>query len=617
MFKQEKFIKYLVSTIKTMIDSGKDVDKDRAFEEILRMSEEDGMLESFGKMIKNKVRGSKSKVNSYLAYIFEITTKAPEGEFAPHFKFDLARVSHPDIDIDFDFFKRDMVYEYLINKYGRDKTGNIGTYQTLKAKKAIRVAIKAMEPFDEKSENFEFENGTAKMIPEELNITLKKALEQSAELRAVRDKYHEIFDIAMAIEGLCAFPSKHPAGIVISDVPIGDVAPLHRLKKDDYATQIEMAELEDLGLIKFDILSLKTLSVFSMCTKDIYDDLDVNIDIDNIPVDDRDSLKLIAKGRTDSVFQLEGYGMKQLLKDMEVDTFHDVAAANALFRPGALAAGAHEVYCECKSGRRRVSYDHETLKPIMKNTYGQLIYQEQAMMIAQEFAGFTIKESDLLRKAIGKKSGDIFVKLKKKFIEGAVFTSKVSSQIAGKTWQNIEYQGGYAFNMAHSYAYAMLALQCAYLKTHYPLHYMTAVLNSETLDPSTKYDNIDRYIKECMQMRIKILPCNINKSKAKFEINGESIRTGLASVKGVGLKAATEIENLAPFKNFEVFVEAVVGISVVNKSVVETLIENGALSDFKVHGSSGIERYHEVKKHVEYVEKHKIQKSSMFDDLSF
>ena len=387
MFKQDNFVKYLVQNIKNKINTGESIDKDRAFSEIKRMSEEDGMLESLANMIRGNVKGSKNKVNSYLAFIVGVTSKEPDGEFKPHFKFELARVSHPDIDIDFDFFQRDLVYDYLIERYGRENTGNIGTYQGLKAKAALRTAIKSMDPMEEKTANFELEGRITSLIEDVPGITLEKALSDSSELRELQSEYSGVFEVAKIIEGLRAAPSKHPAGIVISDVPIKDIAPLHRLKKDDYATQFEMVELEDLGLIKFDVLSLKTLSVFDLSAKSIYDDFDIKIDIENIPVNDTAALNLVARGKTDSVFQLEGYGMKKLLKEMQVDSFKDVAAANALFRPGALAAGAHEVYCEIKKGQRKVAYAHPVLIPILKETHGQLIYQEQAMLIAQELAG--------------------------------------------------------------------------------------------------------------------------------------------------------------------------------------------------------------------------------------
>jgi DNA polymerase-3 subunit alpha len=588
LFKNKEFAKYLVERIKVKIEKGAKINTKLAFEEIIEMSKHDGMLQELYSLMKNKVRGEKNEVNSYLAYVFKVTSKKPEGPFKPRLRFD-----------------------YMIEKYGRSETANIGTYQRFKAKKAIRTAIKVMDPCDDKDKSFELENEVANFIPDSLNMTIPRALKESPELSSYQKKYPDIFDVALAIEGLCSGPSFHPAGIVIADQPIGNLAPLHILKKGTFSTQFEMVELEDIGLIKFDILSLKTLSAFSMTLKDIYKDLDIDIDLNDIPLDDPDALAIFSKGKTDTVFQMESYGMKKLLKDIRVDSFHDIAASNALYRPGALAAGAHEDYCACKHGNKSITYVHPVLEHILENSYGQMIYQEQAMMIAIEFAGFTIKEADMLRKAIGKKKGDMFIKLKKKFIEGAIKKSKVSKEEAGKIWQNIEYQGGYAFNQSHSYAYAVLAMQCAYLKAHYPVQHMKGVINAEIMDGVL--DKADRYLKESLSMKIKVYPVNIQKSKALVSIERENLRNGFASIKGVGMKAAKEIEEIGPYVDFEDFIKRTRKTKVINKSVVETLVKAGVFAEFDIHGEKGVKEYMDIREHYSYMEKHNIQENTMFD----
>jgi len=611
MFNDKKFIEKLIESLKDKYSLDKTIDTQRVLDEVYEMSRCPGMLEKFYELIKSKNKGNKNSVNSYLAYLYGITTKKPDGPFKPKLDFELARVSHPDIDIDFDFFHRDETYSYLIERYGREYTSNIGTYQRFKAKNAIRKSIKALDPFDDKIKSLEFENYVAELIPNGPGITLETAIKENSELSKLEKQYPEVFEIAGVIEGLACAQSRHAAGLVVSDVKIQEVAPLHRLKDGSYATQFEMAELEDLGLIKFDILALKTLSYFDMVEKDLKDDLDIDFNVNTIPLNDPKALNLIAKGLTDSVFQLEGGGMKELLKNMKVNVFDDVAASNALYRPGAMAAEAHLKYCDCKHGKIGVTYEHPKLEPILSSTYGQLIYQEQCQLAVMELAGFKRKEADKLRKAIGKKQGDLFIALKKKFIIGAMEHSNMDSKTASRFFKKIEDMGGYAFCRAHAYAYGVLAMQTAYLKAHYPLYYMKAVLNTETLDG--KLESVERYMKDCIRLRIQMFPCNINKSKALFTVEGKGLRIGIASLKGVGMKASSEIEELAKFKDFEDFVDRTLDKSVINKKVVEVLMHNGVFADFNLQDEEGLEEFLKVRKHVDYRKRRNIQKSSMFD----
>jgi len=618
MFKEKEFIKFLSLEFKAQEQAGGDIDFDRIKSEIKIMMSHEGMLKSIFDLYSKRVKGEKNNVNSYIAYKLGVTTKEPDGEFTPRLKFDLARVSHPDIDIDFDFNFRDDIYQYLIDKYGRDRTANIGTYQTLQAKSAIKRTVKAFDPCKDKVETLRLSEQIAGLVPGgDPDMTLEKAFDAEPQLGKWQSKLKNIFDVCFATEGLCWNHSFHAAGIVISDVPMAEIAPLHKLNGDKgYSSQFEMVELEDLGLIKFDILALKTLSIFRLVLKDLKNDLDITLDLDNISMSDKKTLELIRQGKTVAVFQLERDGMRKLLKDIEVDSFHDVAATSALYRPGALAAGAHDLYCDGKHGRVSISYDHPCLKPILEDTYGQLIYQEQCQLIAIKLADFTIKEADLLRKAIGKKKGDIFKKLKDQFISGAI--KKIPSHKAESLWTKLEDMGGYAFNKSHAYAYSMISMQCAYLKAHYPLYYMKNVMNVEVTDG--KLDKVEVLLKECKFMNIKVLPVNVNYSKSEFSIEGKTLRMALSGIKGIGVKAALEIENLAPYKTFDRFVEKTLKISVVNKATIEALIFEGAFCDFDIYGQDGVDEYYKVKKNVEYMKNRKIQRTDMFnsfDDVSF
>ena len=617
-YKEDEFVKSLVNNIKKRIENGEIIDKDAAFKEIEVMSKKPFCLESIHNVIRRK-KIIPNNVNSYLLKAIGLTNEDPNGEFEPKLSFSLARVSHPDIDIDFDFFHRDKTYDYLIEKYGREKSGNIGTYQRLKARNAIRTTIKALDPMNDKDKSFEFENYVAELISDDPKAKLGPCIEGSDELQRISKKYSDVFEVAKILEGICSHPSMHAAGIVLSDVPLNEIAPLHRTPSGGYATQFEMAELEEMGLIKFDILALKTLSVFEMMTLDLKNDLDINLNIDKIDLEDKKALKLIANGQTDTVFQLESRGMKELLRNIKVSTFNDVAASNALHRPGAMDAEADQIYCRCKHGEIEVVYEHPKLKEILQSTYGQIVYQEQCQLIAMKIAGFSIQDADGLRRAIGKKKPELMAKLKKKFIAGAKIYSNMDERKSSDLFKKIESMGGYGFCYAHAVSYAVLAMQTAYLKSHYPLQYMKCYLNVETMD--SKIETVDRYMKECINMKIHILPCHINKSKALFTIDAEksSIRRGLASFKGVGLKASCEIEKAAPFKDLEDFVEKTIDVGIINKGAMEVLMHNGAFSCFNLHGEEGLNKYLELKKHIKNRKEKNIQKSSMFDfsDISF
>lgn len=366
------------------------------------------------------------------------------------------RISWPDIDIDFAHTRRREVFEYIISKYGRERTGKIGTNQTFKARGAIRFCVKHLDPCDDfgtgEKRSFILSDEIAKSVPFDPKIKLKDAYGQSPELMAFRNQHPRIFEIAETVEGVSTRPSVHAAGIVAAPGNIEDFVPLHTTsggqgKTREICTQYAMEDLEEIGLVKFDILGLNTLTVIDRCLgliKDKY--FDIKIDIDDIPLDDPATLKLFRDGKTDGVFQMESYGMKKLLQDMNVDSIDDVIAANALYRPGALQAEAHIKYANCKNGRESIETIQEEVDEVLAPTYGQIVYQEQVMHISKIVAGFTGGQADSLRKAIGKKKGKIFKELKEEFFEGSEKLKKITKRQAEDIWQKFEFFGGYAFN---------------------------------------------------------------------------------------------------------------------------------------------------------------------------
>ena len=366
------------------------------------------------------------------------------------------RISWPDIDIDFAHTRRPEVFEYIINKYGRERTGKIGTNQTFKARGAVRFCVKHLDPCDDfgtgEKRSMILSDEIAKSVPFDPKIKLKEAYDQSAELKAFKAQYPRIFEIAETVEGVSTRPSVHAAGIVAAPGNIEDFVPMHTTsggagKEREICTQYAMEDLEEIGLVKFDVLGLNTLTVIDRCLDLIRDKyFDIKIDIDDLPFDDPGTLKLFREGKTDCVFQMESYGMKKLLQDMEVDSIEDVIAANALYRPGALQAEAHIKYADCKNGRQSIEKIQEEVDEVLAPTYGQIVYQEQVMHISKIVAGFTGGQADSLRKAIGKKKGKIFKELKTEFFEGSDKLKKITREQAEDIWQKFEFFGGYAFN---------------------------------------------------------------------------------------------------------------------------------------------------------------------------
>ncbi len=482
------------------------------------------------------------------------------------------RVSMPDIDIDFCYERRGEVIEYVVEKYGADHVAQIITFGTLAAKAAIRDAGRAMGvplPLVDK---------VAKMIPPEIGITLEKALNIAPDLQqlATEDStVQELLDTAMELEGMPRHVGVHAAGLVISAKPLVEYLPVQRTADGLVCTQFDKDTVEELGLLKMDLLGLRTLTVANNAVKLVEQSQGITIDLSQISLDDPEVYELLSKGDTIGVFQLESSGLRAVLKELKPQTFEDIIAINALYRPGPLGSGMIEDFIKRRHGEVEVTYLHPILEPILKPTYGVIVYQEQVMMIASELAGFSLGEADLLRRAMGKKKPEILAGLRQQFIDGAE-KKGVNGETAGKVFDLMEYFAGYGFNKSHSAAYALLAYQTAYLKAKFPVEFMAALMTSvmETAD------RVPFYVQECRERKIKVLPPDINESSESFLVRKDEIRFGLGAIKQVGVHAIQAIlkerEN-GPFLSLQDFC-ARVDLNQLNRRVLENLIKAGAFS---------------------------------------
>lgn len=436
------------------------------------------------------------------------------------------RVSNPDIDSDLPHNRREEVIQYLYEKYGKENVAHIGTYGTLELKAAIKDVARVY------GVDFSLVNGVTRNLPDDIEIENLETYEAVIPLKETlgETKYQEFISFLKKIVGLKRHGSIHAAGIVLSPIPITEMIPL-RVQEGEVVTQFDMEEVEKVGLIKFDLLGLRTLTVVDECLKLINKDIDVN----NIPFDDKKTWELLSSGQTTAVFQFESEGIKRLLRDMRVSEFEDLIAVNALFRPGPLTARDEEGktmvehYVSRKLGLEPVEYDHPLLEPILKNTFGIITYQEQVMEIARTLAGYSMSDSDELRKIVGKKLADKIPAQREKFIRGCI-EKGIPEDTAMKVFSKIETFGFYGFNRSHSCAYSFLSYLTAYLKANYTVPYMTAALNS-VLD---KQDKLIPYLEECLRLGIEILPPDINYSYERFTIENENqIRFGLGAIKKI------------------------------------------------------------------------------------
>jgi len=483
-----------------------------------------------------------------------------------------SRISMPDIDVDFCINGREKVFKYVVERYGGgDYVAQIITFGKLKTRAVIRDVGRALDiPLSEV-------DGIAKMVPDVLNITLEEALEMEPKLVALTEEKPEIanlIQICRVLEGLPRHASTHAAGVVIGDKPLVEYLPLYKGKKGEVVTQFDMTNVEQIGLVKFDFLGLRNLTVIDNTLNLIAAQGKTPLDLSSLDLEDESTYRLLSAGDTTGVFQLESSGMKDLLVRLKPENFADVTALVALYRPGPLDSGMVDEYVNRKHGRESVEYLLPDLEPILNETYGVILYQEQVMKIASELALYTMADADGLRKAMGKKKVALMAQHRELFMKGAK-ENNLPADKAKKIFDLMEKFGGYGFNKSHSAAYALIAFQTAYLKAHFPVEFMAALLSSEM----NSIDGVVKYIVECRLHAIEVLPPDINESDTTFTVNGSKIRFGLVAVKNVGEAAIEQIirdrENAGPFSSLFEFCERV-DLRKVNKRVVESLINCGA-----------------------------------------
>jgi DNA polymerase-3 subunit alpha len=482
------------------------------------------------------------------------------------------RKSMPDIDVDFCMEGRDRVIEYVSEKYGRDNVAQIITFGRMQAKAVVRDVARVMGfPYPEADK-------IAKLIPDELKITLDKALEKEPRLVKEREKnprVDELITMAKALEGLTRHASTHAAGIVLADKPLVEYLPLYRGNKGETLTQFDMTWVERIGLVKFDFLGLKTLTVIDKALKLIEAATGQRLDIKKIPLDDGKTYEMLSRGDTLGIFQLESSGMREILTKFKPTVFEDLIAILALYRPGPLESGMVDDFISRKHGRTDITYPLPELEPILKETYGVIVYQEQVMNIAKTLADYTLGEADLLRRAMGKKKPEEMAVQKSRFEKGAE-KNRIDPEKAAYIFDLVEKFAGYGFNKSHSAAYAMVTYQTAYLKTHYPSEFMAAQLTCE----SGNTDKVTRYITACREMGLEVLPPHVNVSHHDFHVAESKIVFGLGAVKNVGEGAIKEIldarDEDGPFCGLQDLARRV-DLRKVNKKVFESLIKCGAL----------------------------------------
>ncbi len=481
------------------------------------------------------------------------------------------RVSMPDIDIDFCIEGREKVIEYVRTKYGHDKVCQIITFGTMMAKGVLKDVARAL------SMPFEDANMLTSLIPNQLNITLQEAKELEPKLQEMinsNPQVAHIFDISERLEGLTRHASKHAAGIVISPEPIDEVLPVYiPAKTTDLVTQYAMTELESLGYLKMDFLGLKTLTLIDRTVKMIQKNHGTLLNVDRLPLDDPKTFALICAGNTSGVFQLESSGLKEVLRKLQPDKFEDIIAVNALYRPGPLGSGMVDDFIERRHGRQKVTYSLPQIEPILEETYGVIVYQEQVMKIASSVAGYSLGEADILRRAMGKKKAEVMVEQSKIFVDKSRALG-VDGKKAQELFDLMAYFAGYGFNKSHSAAYALLAYQTAYLKANYAAEFMACLISLE----SGNAEDMAFYLEEAKSMELEIIPPDINKSDIHFSVTDGKIIFGLQGIKNVGLTALDTIleqRKKKPFRDILEFCTAV-DLRTVNKRVIEHLIWAGA-----------------------------------------
>ena len=525
--------------------------------------------------------GRGSAAGSLVSYCLKITDVDPlrYGLLFERF-LNPERISMPDIDIDFCTNRRQEVINYVTHKYGRDNVCQIITFGTMAAKAAVKDVGRGMDmPYAEVDR-------IAKLIPAEIGINLTKALAETPSLRALiakDERVRDLFGIARRLEGMARHASTHAAGVVISPVPLTEIVPLYKSNKDEITTQYAMDHLEEIGLLKMDFLALTTLTVLDHAVKLIRQTTGEEVDLATLPMNDGKTYEIFTQGLSNGIFQFESGGMKDILRRFKPEKLEDLTALNALYRPGPLGGGMIDDFIKRKHGQTDVTYDLPELREILEETLGVILYQEQVQQIANKLAGYSLAEGDLLRRAMGKKKQKEMEAQREKFIAGA----RARGFDARKTARIFDLMvkfAGYGFNKAHSAAYAILAYQTGYLKANYPVCFMSALLTSEI----NNSDKIVKYINECRDLGIKILPPDINVSDLHFTPSGPEIRFGLAAIKNVGTNAIASIlqarKRISRFGSLFEFCEEI-DLRLVNKRVIESLIKAGALDSLGGHRS--------------------------------
>lgn len=522
--------------------------------------------------------GRGSAAGSLVSYVLEITDLDPIKHNLLFERFlNPERVSMPDVDVDFCVERRGEVIDYVTQKYGADKVCQIITFGTLAARNAMKSVARVYDiPFAQS-------NQWAQLIPAEPKIKIDDALKDGMELKKLYDTdptVKKLVDMAKAIEGLKNNTGMHAAGVIISKMPLSDVVPVEPSKEGLVVTEYTMIEDEHIGLLKMDFLGLRNLTIIHNALKMIQKRTGEWLAINDIPLDDKLTFELLQKGDTDGVFQLESAGMKKLVKDLKPSVFEDLGALVALFRPGPLGSGMVQDFVERKHGRQKIEYAHPLLEPILKDTYGTIVYQEQIMQIFQTLADYSLGQADNVRRMMGKKQIEKMAEQKGLFIERSA-AHGMTEKGATELFEQIEKFASYCFNRSHSAAYAFVAYQTAYLKAHYPVEYMSALLSSVSSDQ----EKTQLYISECQKMGIKVLAPDVNKSNAKFTPDGNNIRFGLASIKNVGEGVIELIEKEresqdGEFKSLYDFCTRI-DYKSYNTRTLESLIKAGAFSNIE------------------------------------
>ncbi len=517
--------------------------------------------------------GRGSAAGSLVAYCLKITDVDP-------LQFDLLferflnpeRISLPDIDIDFCERRRGEVIEYVTRKYGRENVAQIITFGTMKAKAVVRDVGRVLDM------SYADVDKVAKQIPAALDMTLEKALKENPVLKdmeATDARVDELLGIAKRLEGMARHASVHAAGVVIAPRPITEFAPLYKGARDEITTQWSMKEIERIGLLKMDFLGLSTLTLIDDALKQIEATTGAPLDIDGVPMDDARTFDLFCEGQTLGVFQFESSGMRDILRKAKPRKFEDLIALNALYRPGPIKGGLVDDFIARKHGRVEITYELPQLEPVLHETYGVMVYQEQVMRVASALAGFSLGEADLLRKAMGKKDAKVMQAQREKFVKGAAERG-INAKKAGRIFELIEFFAGYGFNKSHSTTYAYLAYQTAYLKANYPRHFMAALLTIE----SQNTDKLAMYLHECKDLGVPILAPDLNASALAFVVTPDGVRFGLGAVKNVGEGAIASMvqarQTQGGFTSLYRLCEDV-DLRLVNKRVLESLAKAGAL----------------------------------------